>query len=77
MLVHPHDDDDRVSVLHARSALMTPSYVTDIVVDHSPDARVAVNVRIDFPRCECRLLGRGGRPGLAVEREEHQRGEHL
>ena len=32
------------------SALMTPSYVTDIVVDHSPDARVAVNVRIDFPR---------------------------
>ena len=38
------------------SALMTPSYVTDIVVDHSPDARVAVNVRIDFPRCECAYL---------------------
>jgi len=38
------------------SALMTSSYLTDIVVDHSPDARLAVNIRVEFPRVSCEYM---------------------
>ena len=38
------------------SALFAASYVTDIVVDHTADAKLRVNVRVDFPFVECEFL---------------------
>ena len=55
------------------SALFAATYVTDIVVDHTADAKLRVNVRVDFPFVECEFLhsGRGRRHRLA--KDEHKR----
>jgi thiol-disulfide isomerase/thioredoxin len=38
------------------SALATSSFITEIVVDHSMDSKLTINVQIDFPRVNCDVL---------------------